>query len=409
MAIDFSSKFSENAMMMRASEIRELLKLTNKPGVISFAGGLPDPAIFPVEEIREIAEDVILKKSVSALQYSSTEGLPELREEISKKFHKGKFSPENIFMSTGSQEGLDIVGKIFIDPGDNIIVSAPTYLGAITAFKAYRPNFITIPMDNDGMRMDILERELESIYSKGHTVKFLYTIPSYHNPYGSTMPLERRKKMAKLAEEYDLIIVEDDPYRELKYVDEDLPKLIDLAPERTIYMSTFSKIMAPSMRLGWNIAPDGIYQKMIICKQSVDLCSSALTQHLAYEFLNGGYLEPHIAKIRESYGHKKDVMLESLESYFPEGTEWTKPKGGMFLWVTLDGNINTRKMFPLALEHNIAYVIGGAFYPNGGGDDAMRLNFSFSTPEIIREGVKRLAEVVEKELNTAPVSSPVLK
>ncbi len=266
MAIDFSSKFSENAMMMRASEIRELLKLTNKPGVISFAGGLPDPAIFPVEEIREIAEDVILKKSVSALQYSSTEGLPELREAISKRFHGGKVSPENIFMSTGSQEGLDILGKVLIDPGDNIIVSEPTYLGAITAFKAYRPNFITVPMDSDGMKVDVLEKELESVYSKGQSVKFLYTIPSYHNPYGSTMPLERRKKLVKLAEEYELILVEDDPYRELKYVEEDIPKIVDLAPERTIYMSTFSKIMAPSMRLGWNIAPDGLYQKVIICK-----------------------------------------------------------------------------------------------------------------------------------------------
>ncbi|MCK4615085.1 MAG: PLP-dependent aminotransferase family protein, partial [Thermoplasmata archaeon] len=359
-----------------------------------------------VDVIRELAVDVINNHSASALQYGSTEGVPALREIIAKKFHDNKVGPEQIFMSTGSQEGLDILGKVFIDPGDKIVVSAPTYLGAITAFKAYRAKFVTIEADDYGMNIEILEERLRAIYAKGDVVKFVYTIPNFHNPNGSTMSLKRRKKIVKLAEEYDLLIVEDDPYAQLRYTGEQLPRLHDLIPERTIYMSTFSKIMAPAMRLGWNVVPEEIYSKMIICKQSIDLCSSPLNQYLALKYLEGGHLEPHIERIRKVYGNKRKVMLESIEEYFPMGSHWTKPEGGMFLWATLDHRINTRKMFPRALENNVAYVIGGAFYPNGGGENTMRLNFSFSAPEIVREGIKRLGNVIEQELELMATPMP---
>lgn len=405
MITDFSAKFSANAQEMRASEIRELLKLTNKPGMISLAGGLPDPATFPVEQIRKITDQVIKENYVSALQYSTTEGLPEFRETIARKFHDNSVNPDHIFISTGSQEGLDIIGKVFIDPGDKIITSAPTYLGAVTAFKAYRARFVTVTADDHGMDMDLLAETLETMHAKGEAPKFVYTVPNFHNPNGSTMSLSRRKKLVKLANEYDLLIIEDDPYGQLRYTGEPLPRLLDMIPERTIYMSTFSKIMVPAMRLGWNVVPEELYTKMIICKQSIDLCTSSFNQHLALGFIRNGYYEPHMTRIKKDYGEKRKIMLQSLDEHFPQEAHWTKPEGGMFLWVTLDHRIDTRKMFNRALEKNVAYVMGSAFYPHGGGHNTMRLNFSFSEPDVLREGVKRLGNVISDELEL--VSGPI--
>ena len=398
MVPNFESKFSDNARAMKASEIRELLKLTNKPGMISLAGGLPDPTTFPKEIIKKLVTDAVDNNHVSSLQYGRTEGVPALRKIISEKFHGGKVNPEHILISSGSQQALDTIGKVFIDPGDRIITSAPTYLGAITAFRAYRVKFETVPADDYGMNVDILEDRLKSIYSRGEVVKFIYIIPNFHNPNGSTMPMERRKKLVNLAKEFNIIIVEDDPYGQLRYTGEPKPKIHDLLPEQTIYMSTFSKIIVPALRLGWNVIPKSIYSKMIICKQSLDLCTSPLNQYIALGFLKNGHLEPHIENIKKNYGHKLKVMLESLEKYFPKSAHWTKPEGGMFLWVTLDPRIDTRVMFPRALDKNVAYVLGGAFQPNGGDENTMRLNFSFCSPDIIREGVKRLAEVIKDEM-----------
>jgi 2-aminoadipate transaminase len=395
---NLTSKYSQNAEKMKASEIRELLKLTNKPGMISLAGGLPDPATFPVDVIRKITDDVVTNHSKSALQYSTTEGVPTLREIIAEKFHQGKISPDNILMTTGSQQGLDLIGKTFIDPGDKIIVSEPTYLGAITAFKSYQAKFVSVPADDNGMDISLLEETLERIYANGQSVKFIYTIPTFHNPNGSTMTLSRRKKLVKLAEEYDLLLIEDDPYGQLRYTGKHLPRLKELSPDRTIYMSTFSKIMVPAMRLGWNVIPEEIHSKMVIGKQSVDLCTSAFNQYLALGFLNQGHYDPHIKMIKQNYGEKRKVMLECLDEFFPSDAHWTKPEGGMFLWATLDNRIDTRKMFSRALDANVAYVMGGAFYPNGGGHSTMRLNFSFSSPEVLCEGVKRLGNVINQEL-----------
>lgn len=398
MTKNFITKFSENAEGMKASEIRELLKLTNKPGMISLAGGLPDPSTFPVEIIKEITIDIVENHAKRALQYSTTEGVPALREIIAKKFHGDEISPDDILISTGSQEGLDIIAKTFIDPGDKVIVSEPTYLGAISAFKSYRARFVTVPADDNGMNIDILERNLEKIYGKGDIVKFVYTVPNFHNPNGSTMSLKRRKKLVKLAEEYDLLLIEDDPYGQLRYIGEPLPGIHEMSPERTIYMSTFSKIMVPAMRLGWNVIPEDIHTKMVICKQSVDLCTSAFNQYIALGFLEQGHYEPHIKKIKKNYGEKRKVMLECLDEYFPGDAHWTKPEGGMFLWATLDHKIDTRRMFTRAIKANVAYVMGGAFYPNGGGHNTMRLNFSFSSPKIVRKGIKRLGKVIAQEV-----------
>lgn len=397
MTTNFASKFSQNAEKMKASEIRELLKLTNKPGMISLAGGMPDPNSFPVDAIRQLTLDILERSARTALQYSTTEGLPALRETIARKFHHGSVSPDSIMISTGSQQFIDLLGKTFIDPGDRIILSEPTYLGAVTAFKGYRPRFVTIPADEHGMDIDMLEEALTRIYGSGDSVKFVYTIPNFHNPNGSTMSMGRRKKLVKLAEEFDLLLVEDDPYDQLRYTGESLPRIQTLSPDRTIYMSTFSKIMVPAMRLGWNVIPDEIYTKMVISKQSADLCTSAFNQHLALGFLEQGYYEPHIERIRKNYGAKREVMLRSLDEHFPGDASWTRPEGGMFLWAVLNRKIDTRKMFTRALEANVAYVMGGAFYPNGGGHNTMRLNFSFVDPDTIAEGIGRLGGVIRKE------------
>ena len=398
MSTNFRSKFSQRAIGMRASEIRELLKLTNKPGMISLAGGLPDPSTFPVDIINELTQEVLRDHTKSALQYSTTEGVPAFREIIAEKFHGTSVSPDTILISTGSQGGLDIIGKTFIDPGDRVILSEPTYLGAIAAFNAYGAKYETVPADDNGMNINLLEKTLDKIYGKGEIVKFLYTVPNFHNPNGSTMSLHRRKKLVKLAEEYDLLLIEDDPYGNLRYTGKPLPRIHELCPERTIYMSTFSKIMVPAMRLGWNVIPEDIHTKMVICKQSVDLCSSAFNQYLALGFLKKGHYEPHIEKIKKNYGEKRKIMLRSMDEYFPSDAHWTKPEGGMFLWATLNHRIDTKRMFKRALKADVAYVMGGAFYPNGGGHNTMRLNFSYSTPEILHEGVKRLGKVIEDEL-----------
>lgn len=398
MITNFTAKFSQNAEKMKASEIRELLKLTNKPGMISLAGGLPDPATFPVEIIKDLTRDVVDNHSKAALQYSTTEGVPALREIIAKKFHGEETSPDNILITTGSQQALDIIAKTFIDPNDKVIVSEPTYLGAVTAFKSYQARFVTVPADDHGMDINMLEETLDRIYGSGDSVKFVYTVPNFHNPNGSTMSLKRRKKLVQLAEEYDLLLVEDDPYGQLRYIGKSLPRIHELSPDRTIYMSTFSKIMVPAMRLGWNVIPEEVHTKMVIGKQSVDLCTSAFNQYIALGFLEQGHYEPHIERIKKNYGEKRKVMLDCLDKHFPENAHWTKPEGGMFLWATLDNRIDTRKMFRRALEANVAYVMGGAFYPNGGGHNTMRLNFSFSSPKVLCQGVARLGGVIEQEM-----------
>jgi len=396
--------FSERMKTMRPSEIRELLKLTQNPEIISFAGGLPNPKAFPVDELVEITREVLEKHGKVALQYGPTEGIRSFREVLASRCAKEGMdvTSENVVITTGSQQGLDMIGRVFLDPGDTIIVELPTYLGAINAFRAYEVNFEGIPLDEDGMKIDLLEEKIEELKKKGITPKFIYVVPTFQNPAGVVMSESRRRKLIDIANEHDLIVIEDDPYGKLIYEGKPAKPLKALDDEgRVIYISTFSKILAPGFRLAWIVASEELIRKLTIAKQALDLCSNTFVQFVAKEFIEGGYLDLHIMKIIEMYRPKRDKMIEAIKNYFPSDTIFYKPRGGMFAWVTIPGNIDTEEMFLDAIKEKVAYIHGKAFYVDGGGANSMRLNFSYSSEELIDEGMRRLGKVIEKKLKEA--------
>ena len=396
--------FSRRTRVMRPSEIRELLKLTQQPDIISFAGGLPNPDAFPIDEIQDITRRVLEEEGKLALQYGPTEGIRSLRETLANRCRKDGMdaSSDNVLITTGSQQGLDVIGRIFLDPGDTIIVELPTYLGAINAFRAYEVNFEGIPLDKDGMRIDLLEDKIEDLKKKGITPKFIYVVPTFQNPAGVVMPENRRKKLVDIANEHDLLIIEDDPYGKLIYEGDSVRPIKSFDDEgRVIYLSTFSKILSPGFRLAWIVADEEIIRKLSIGKQALDLCSNTFAQYIANEFIESGYLDLHIMRIIEMYRPKRDRMMESIKKYFPEDTICHKPRGGMFAWVTLPGDIDTEEMFLDAIKEKVAYIHGKAFHVDGGGASSMRLNFSYSSEELIEEGIKRLGKVIERKLKEA--------
>ncbi|RLF55032.1 MAG: aminotransferase [Thermoplasmata archaeon] len=396
--------FSRRTKVMRPSEIRELLKLTQQPDIISFAGGLPNPDAFPIDEIQDITRRVLEEKGKLALQYGPTEGIRSLRETLANRCRKDGMdaSSDNVLITTGSQQGLDVIGRIFLDPGDTIIVELPTYLGAINAFRAYEVNFEGIPLDKDGMRIDLLEDKIEDLKKKGITPKFIYVVPTFQNPAGVVMPESRRRKLVDIANEHDLLIIEDDPYGKLIYEGDFVRPIKSFDDEgRVIYLSTFSKILSPGFRLAWIVADEEIIRKLSIGKQALDLCSNTFAQYIANEFIESGYLDLHIMRIIEMYRPKRDRMMESIKKYFPEDTICHKPRGGMFAWVTLPGDIDTEEMFLDAIKEKVAYIHGKAFHVDGGGASSMRLNFSYSSEELIEEGIKRLGKVIERKLKEA--------
>ena len=394
--------FSESANVMKRSIIRELLKLTNKPGLISFAGGLPGPELFPVELIKKMSAHVLDTYPGSALQYSATEGIAPLREalvEHMKQTSPCDFSVDNLIITTGSQQSLDLIAKVFINPGDTIVTGAPTYLGCLGAVKPYRPKVETTPLDEKGMIPEELEKTLDRLAAKDVKPKFIYVVPSYQNPMGVTLPEERRKRIAEIAVERDLIIIEDSPYREVKYVEEHYNDIYYYAPNNTVFTSTFSKILAPGFRLAWLLAPIPILDKIVMAKQGADLCTAAFPQYIAYEYIKGGHLETHLATIKAGYGKKRTAMLEAMEKYFPKEVHWTEPTGGMFLWATLPEGCDTVRMFDKAIAKNVAYVIGNAFFVHEhDGLNTMRLNFTHATAEEITIGVQHLADVIREEM-----------
>ena len=395
------SLFSERMNVMRPSEIRELLKLTQDPEIISFAGGLPSPEAFPVDELVEITRDVLKRDGKVALQYGPTEGIREFREVLASRCAKEGMdvTSENVVITTGSQQGLDMIGRVFLDPGDTIIVELPTYLGAINAFRAYEVKFEGIPLDEDGMKIDLLEEKIEELKKKGITPKFIYVVPTFQNPAGVVMSESRRRKLIDIANEHDLIVIEDDPYGKLIYEGKPAKPLKALDDEgRVIYLSTFSKILAPGFRLAWIVASEELIRKLSIAKQALDLCSNTFVQFVAKEFMEGGYLDLHIMKIIEMYRPRRDKMIEAIKNYFPSDTIFHKPRGGMFAWVTIPGNIDTEEMFLDAIKEKVAYIHGKAFHVDGGGANSMRLNFSYSSEELIDEGMRRLGKVIEKKL-----------
>ncbi len=392
--------YSERVLKMRSSEIRELLELSQQPGVISFAGGLPNPNAFPVDEIKEIVNKV-LEEDSKALQYGPTPGLREFREEIVRFVGREgiKADLENVLITVGSQQALDLIGRVFLNEGDVVLVGLPTYLGAINAFLAYGVELVGVPLDDDGMKVDLLEEKIKELKNKGKKIKLIYTVPTFQNPAGVELSEERRKRMAEIAEENDLLIVEDEPYSMLRFEGEPLKPIKFYNNDRVIYLATFSKILAPGFRLAYVVAHSEIIRKLVIAKQSVDLCTPTFTQVIAYHYIRNGYIDKHIPKIIEMYKRKRDIMLEALENYFPEGCKWTRPRGGMFLWVELPEKISTVEMFKDAIKEKVAYVHGKAFHVDGSGENTMRLNFTNPKDELIEEGIKRLANVIKKKLS----------
>lgn len=398
---DFSRFYSKNAMNINRSAIRDLLKITRQPDIISFGGGLPAPDTFPVKELEEIACQLLREKGAVALQYGPTEGETTLREEIAKWMarEKATVKPENILVTSGSQQGLDVIAKIFLDPKDIAIVELPSYMGGLQAFSAYRAKMVGVPQDNDGMRMDLLEKALAKLARRNRKPKFIYVIPDFQNPSGVTMTLKRRKSLLELARKYEVPIIEDSPYRDLRFVGDSVPMIFSLDKENyVIALCTFSKLLCPGLRLAWITAPVEWIERMVIAKQSMDLSSPVFTQLMVAEYIKRGLLPQQVEKIRRLYARKRDVMINALRRYMPKGVEWTEPEGGLFLWVKLPKKMNANKLFPKALENKVAYVTGSAFHCNGKGQNTMRLNFSYPSEEQIEEGIKRLANMVRENM-----------
>ncbi len=401
--LDWETHLAARTKFMRSSAIRELLKLTQDPEIISFAGGLPAPEVFPIREVEEACKYVIRGMGKQALQYSATEGYQPLKEFLADSMHKYGIPaiPENVLLTNGSQQALDLIGRIFIDPGRYVLTGRPTYLGAIQAWRAYEAKFHTMQVDEQGMVMDEIEHAYhKTVEDSGYPPAFIYVLPNFHNPAGTTLPLERRIQLAEIATKLDLAVVEDDPYGQLRYEGEDIPPICNLIPERTIYLGTFSKIMAPGLRLGWIVAPEALMKRFIQAKQGCDLHTGTLVQYVANDICERGILKPHVKKICKVYKKRRDTMLDALTEFWPEECQWTDPQGGLFLWARVPESIDTTKFLrEKALKEKVAYVPGVNFYPNAdGGHNAMRLNFSYAPPDVIVEGIKRLGIALKKEL-----------
>lgn len=400
--VSFDKHFSARARQLRASDVRELLKLLQNPEMISFAGGLPNPESFPSDIIREIANDILGSNAGKALQYGITEGYLPLREALASRMKaKGMdVSTENVVTVSGSQQVIDLVGKVFIDPGDHIIVSAPTYLTALTGFSVYDARFDTVPIDEDNMRMDLFEEKLAELSRHGIRPKIVYALPNFQNPAGVTMPEKSRRRLIDLAHEHDLVILEDDPYGELRYRGEDIRPIKAFDDDgRVIYMSTFSKILAPGFRVGWVVGHPDILRKLIIAKQSSDVCTNVLGQVISSEYITRGHIDPQIAKIRKLYGGKLDIMLKGMDEFMPESVRWLTPEGGMFLWATVPDGVSSIDLLDKAVQRKVAFVSGRAFFPNpADGLNTLRLNFTYPSDGMITEGLKRLGAVFHEEI-----------
>jgi 2-aminoadipate transaminase len=406
METPWDHRYAQRTQRIASSAIRDLLKVTEIPGIISFAGGLPAPDVFPVEEFKQACDRVLRDHGAQAMQYSTTEGFVPLREMIAR--HTSRYgieiNVENILITTGSQQALDLIGKIFINPGDRILVESPTYLGALQAWNAYGAEYVPVPADKHGMITDALEEALRT------GPKFIYVLPNFQNPTGTTFSLERRLKLVELADRYGVPVVEDDPYGQLRYEGKHLPSVVTLDGQfrknhdacyrgNVIYVSTFSKILAPGLRLAWMIAPPEVIHKLVQAKQGADLHTATFNQMAAYEVSRGGFLDRHIQVIRRVYRDRRDTMLATMDRYFPPGVEWTYPEGGLFLWGTLPEDLDAASVLIAAVERKVAFVPGAPFHPCGGGHNTLRLNFSNATPENISVGIQRLGEVINEQIH----------
>jgi 2-aminoadipate transaminase len=414
MPTPWAHRYAYRTRTITSSAIRELLKLTEKPEVISFAGGLPAPEVFPIERFRDCCARVLDNSGPASLQYSATEGYKPLRELIANNMKRYGIlaGPDNVLITSGSQQALDLIAKLLINRGDRLLVEAPTYLGALQAFNVFGAEYVTVPIDDDGLRVDQLEDALRS------SPKFMYILPNFQNPGGVTLSLKRRQDLVYLADKYGVPIIEDDPYGQLRYEGEHLPPLVVLDRKHNrrdngytlgnvIYLSTFSKTLAPGLRLGWIVAPQEVIAKLVQIKQGADLHTSTFNQMVAYEVARDGFIDTHVRHIRNVYRERRDAMLAALGEFFPSEVAWTHPQGGLFLWVTLPEGMNCRDLFKQAVEENVAFVPGDCFYAGGEaiGSRQLRLNFSYVNPERIREGIRRLSIAVRKQMEKAGIKA----
>jgi 2-aminoadipate transaminase len=405
MAAPWAHRYAQRTKSVKSSIIRELLKLTQRPEVISFAGGLPAPEVFPVARFQEACQRVLATQATTALQYGPTEGYRPLRELIVAQM--GRYgivaTVDNILITSGSQQALDLIAKLLINRGDRILVESPTYLGALQAFDLMGAEYVTVPVDDDGLQTCNMEQALRS------GPKFMYILPNFQNPGGVTLSRKRRDELVELSDRYGIPIIEDDPYGQLRYEGEHISPLVVL--DRTnllrdngyklgnvIYLSTFSKVLAPGLRVAWIVAPPDVIAKLVQIKQSTDLHTSTFTQMVTYEAARDGFIDEHVKLIRATYKVRRDAMLSALNDFFPPEVSWTHPHGGLFLWVTMPPGVDSSRLLELALRQNVAFVPGEPFYPNGDTGSHMRLNFSNAAPEQIREGIRRLSIAVAHEL-----------
>ena len=401
MVSDYKEILSDSAKGMKRSTIRELLKLTQKPEIISFAGGLPAKESFPLEQLQEICAEVIATDGAAACQYGSTEGVPELLEILAQRYRDQGLSyvtKENITIITSSQQGLDTVGKIFLNRGDKYICELPSYLGALGAFNSYGGVGVGIPQDEQGMSAVELEKTLAEMKAKGEKPKFIYLIPDFQNPAGMTMPEARRIEILNIAKKHEIMIIEDSPYRELRFSGKPQRMLYDLdnGEGNVITLGTFSKIFMPGFRMGWVLAHPMVIDNFVKAKQSTDLCTSAFLQKITVKFFQKNYFDANVKNIVDMYRGKLEAMLGAFEKYMPEGVTWTRPEGGLFLFLTLPEGYDAEELFQIAIEKNVAFVLGTVFFVNGGGKNTMRINFSYMSEEMNIEGVKRLADAIKE-------------
>jgi len=384
-----------HVMELETSIIREILKLSSQPGVISFAGGLPAPEMFPVEDLKEAGIRALDTHRDGALQYSLSMGVPEFRQAIAEYTCKRipEISADNIIITSGSQQGLDLVGRAFIDPGDYIVCEAPTYVGALQAFDFFQARYATVGMDEEGMIVDEVEGAI-----KKYNPKVIYVVPNFQNPSGITMSLRRREQLVEISKQYNIPIVDDNPYGDLRFSGEPVPSICSLGGDMVISLSTFSKIVAPGFRIAWLIARKDMMPVFEKVKQCGDLHTSTYGQMVLLEYMKMGKLDEHIQKICRTYGARRDLMIKAIEEYFPPEVEFTRPEGGLFLWLTLPNGMSSKELLPKAVENKVAYVYGSPFFPNGGGEDTLRLNFSNANDEMIVEGIKRLGRLITENM-----------
>jgi 2-aminoadipate transaminase len=400
----FDFLYARRVQGLRSSAARDLMAMLSRPGIISLAGGFPDTRAFGGEALKEIA-GAVAGDSARALQYGPTGGLEEIKDIIVDVMaaENTRAHQEDIFLTTGAQQGLDLIGRVFLDEGDGVVCEAPTYVGALNAFSSYRPRILHVPMDRFGMDVTATAETIQNAKKKNVPVKFIYTVPNFQNPAGVTLSGERRRQLLELAREHDVIIVEDNPYGVLRFDGEAPPTISSMEQEageleRVVYLGTFSKIFAPGVRLGWVHAQQGILHKVNVGKQAADLCSSNLSQMLIVAYFKSGEWQNYVRRLVKVYRERRDAMLDALAEFMPKEVYWTHPEGGFFVWVTMPEYIDATAMLPQAIQRNVAYVPGEGFYANGEGKSCMRLNFSFVEPDKIRRGIERLSEVIKERM-----------